>query len=179
MIEEIWKQVPDWPTYEVSNFGNLRNWKGARGKLRFPRYVKGFGRKGYLAFNLSEGNGKRSELWSAHRLVAYMFLPTNDTSLHVAHLDGNKQNNCVSNLKWCSAKENNSHKKTHGTHQARENHPRAKLCESAIFAIKKLYKTGSFSQRDIAKLFNLSQAHTQKIISGKAWTYEKEKNNKK
>lgn len=43
---------------------------------------------------------------SIHRLVATAFIPTDDQSLFVDHLDGDKSNNCVDNLEWVTNKEN-------------------------------------------------------------------------
>ena len=44
-----------------------------------------------------------------HRLVALMFIPTNDTTLDVNHKDGNRANNNYTNLEWCTRSENLKH----------------------------------------------------------------------
>ena len=63
--------------------------------------------RGYKRLSLSI-NGKH-ERWSVHRLVALLFIPNPEQKLQVNHIDGNKENNNVNNLEWCSASENCKH----------------------------------------------------------------------
>lgn len=57
-------------------------------------------------FMISLGGKENNEKWMLHRLVAYCWIPTDNTSLTVNHIDGDKGNNCVENLEWCTRKEN-------------------------------------------------------------------------
>lgn len=63
---------------------------------------------GYLKVSLANGDGS-SEQVSVHRLMAKHFLPNPYDHKYVNHIDGDKTNNSISNLEWCSAKENNYH----------------------------------------------------------------------
>ena len=101
MEKEIWKTIENFPNYEVSNFGNVRNKKNGR------LLKQTIGREGrYLSVYLSN-NGKENTQ-RVHRLVAETFLGKHP-NLIVNHIDGNKTNNRVDNLEWCTVKENNIH----------------------------------------------------------------------
>lgn len=64
---------------------------------------------GYLRTRLTLDNGKRRN-FPVHRLVLTMFSPIkNMTELQVNHKDGDKHNNSLSNLEWCTTQENIAH----------------------------------------------------------------------
>lgn len=100
-MEEIWKDIEEYPNYQVSNFGNIKNKKT-------NRLLKSkLGRDGrYLSVYLC--NNEKENTQRVHRLVAEAFLGK-QPGLMVNHIDGNKLNNRVENLEWCTAKDNNLH----------------------------------------------------------------------
>jgi hypothetical protein len=59
---------------------------------------------GYLKVNLYK-NGKMHQMY-VHRLVAETFIPNPNNYNYIDHIDRDKTNNCITNLRWCSAKEN-------------------------------------------------------------------------
>lgn len=65
-------------------------------------------KKGYLKVDL-RNNNKRFGAF-IHRLVALSFIPNPENKPEVNHKDGNKSNNCVGNLEWCTQIENHRHK---------------------------------------------------------------------
>ena len=86
--------------YYVSSCGRVFGCKGNEMKQTTTN-------RGYRRITLSI-NGKE-ERWSVHRLVALLFIPNPEQKPQVNHIDGNKENNDVSNLEWCTASENNKH----------------------------------------------------------------------
>ena len=91
--------------YQVSNFGRVRslNFDGSgKTKLMHPYKVHG-----YLRIRIFK-NGSCSSV-GVHRLVARAFLPNPKNLTIVNHLDGNKANNIVTNLEWCTQSQNACH----------------------------------------------------------------------
>ena len=116
---EVWNDVPGYEGYyQVSNMGKVRSvpriikiiWNGKEVlkpiKEREIALRKQNG--GYLLANLSVG-GHRKEC-TVHRLVARAFIPNPNNLKEVNHIDGNKQNNDVSNLEWCDRSDNLRHR---------------------------------------------------------------------
>lgn len=98
-MEEIYKQIKDFPMYEASNMGNIRNIKTKR--VLSP-YVSN---TGYKIVCLRK-NGKNYTN-TIHRLVLKTFQPIeNDKKYDVNHIDWDKTNNKLENLEWLKPQEN-------------------------------------------------------------------------
>jgi hypothetical protein len=97
-LNEIWKDIPEFESYyQVSNLGNLKSYKGNKN----GRILKNNNKYGsYLSVFLCINGKKRST--RMHRIVAETFIPNPDNLPEVNHIDGNRQNNEISNLEWCS-----------------------------------------------------------------------------
>lgn len=88
--------------YSVTDDGKVFSHKyGRQVELRQSEH------KGYRRVALSQNN-KRTN-YPVHRLVAEAFIPNPDEKPFVNHIDGNKRNNEVQNLQWCTASENQKH----------------------------------------------------------------------
>lgn len=111
--DEIWKDIPGYEGYyEVSTLGNVRSidrFVKSPTTDRLP--IKGKPKSvctdkyGYLHVCLS----KEHKTWypTVHRLVALAFIPNPDNKPCIDHIDGDKLNNRLENLRWCTVKENN------------------------------------------------------------------------
>lgn len=113
---EIWKDIPNYEGYQVSNLGRIRTHnKTTYTKLHGVRHWKDRILKQKYS---PKDKSYRVELWKdgkhktilVHRIVAVTFLGESlDTKLTVNHKDGNRRNNNINNLEWLTIKENIQH----------------------------------------------------------------------
>ena len=96
-----WRVVAEFPSYEVSDHGEVRNIK--RGNILKPRIDK----NGYytISFKIKEKTVNRT----VHRMVAKAFIQNPENLPEVNHLDGEKLDNRKSNLEWATESENMQH----------------------------------------------------------------------
>ena len=112
-MKEIWKDIPNYVgRYKASNFGriksidmvlsykrhNVETTRIRKGKVLSPAKM----RNGYLRVEMSVNGEHKLNL--VHQLVAQAFIPNPNNYEQVNHIDGNKENNCVSNLESCLGK---------------------------------------------------------------------------
>lgn len=112
---EEWKNIEGYEEiYQVSNYGRIKSlvretpftnrWGQRVTRTRKEIIMKGKVQKnGYLAVVLRNGHSKT---FLVHRLVANAFIPNPENKPQIDHIDGNKQNNYVDNLRWVTAAEN-------------------------------------------------------------------------
>lgn len=99
---EIWKDVLGFEgAYQVSNIGNVRNKKSGR-KLNPSKASTG-----YMMVDLRIGEINKRKNATVHRLVMESFLGYKP--LDVNHIDGNKGNNMITNLEYCTREYNLKH----------------------------------------------------------------------
>jgi hypothetical protein len=106
---EEWKDIDGFEgLYQVSNIGRVRSLNHeTNGKKYIGKVLSTKVTSGYPTVLLS--NGAKKTLCRVHRLVARTFIENPTKLPEVNHLDGNKNNNCVENLEWCTSRENKIH----------------------------------------------------------------------
>lgn len=101
-MSEIWKDVEGYEgLYQVSNKGNVKSFYTNR-NLKPTRH-----NKGYLMVGLTSNHKTKTHF--IHRLVAKAFLENLEQKKEVNHKDGDKTNNHIENLEWCTDVENRLH----------------------------------------------------------------------
>jgi len=110
--QEVWADVKGYEgIYKVSTLGNVKRVGSFRGVNK--SYLNGYyltpvdNGKGYFRIKLTVNN--KSKRVMLHRIIAEAFIPNVNNKPVVNHLDGNKKNNDISNLQWCTQRENCIH----------------------------------------------------------------------
>lgn len=103
----MWKKIGRNPNYSINENGEVRN--DITGRIKKPYTNK---KNGYLIIDLCKDN--KSKKVPIHRLVAEAFIPNPENKPTVDHIDGDRENNSINNLRWATYSENNSRFETIG-----------------------------------------------------------------
>ena len=99
--KEIWKDIEGFPGYQVSTLGRVRNKKTGHIRKLSTDVV------GYKSTTLYCENKPKTV--RVHTLVANAFLGKRPRNYDVNHIDGDKTNNNINNLEYCSRSDNVLH----------------------------------------------------------------------
>lgn len=163
-----WKPVHGYEgLYEISSLGEVRRVprkvKCANGTVRNlrRRLLKvSLGSDGYLKIGLTK-KGTRKTL-HVHALVLRSFVGKRPVDKEVRHLDGDKTNNVLSNLRYGTKEENEADKRSHG------NLP-SSLNPAQVRRVRDLYLQGTYTQKVLARKFGVSEDTIHNIVKGKSW----------
>jgi hypothetical protein len=165
------KTIPGYENYECDIFGNV--WSLNYNKTKKRRKLKAaIDRNGYLYLNLCKNNKRRTQ--RVHRLVMLTFCGASD--LQVNHIDGNKKNNNLLNLEYCTSSENILHAFRIGLKKMPkgENHPSNKLTKKEVIEIKTaLLKPYWGINSDLGRKYRVNPATIRSIKSGRTWAHVK------
>lgn len=152
--------------YFVDKEGNLYTDYGKKKMNNTVQY------KGYIRNGLSLVNNTTKRFFR-HRLVLSAYKPVeNMNELQVNHIDGNKLNNKLNNLEWCSCKENIQHACENDliSHQIGETNPFHKLTEKEVLEIIDDLKNHiPYSQ--LTEKYNCSKSTISSIKNHRNWSY--------
>lgn len=158
--KEIFRIIPGYKRYSISNLGRLKLIDGSISKSK-PRS------DGYIRLTIYNDDGKMKDV-SFHILVARTWIENKENKPYVNHIDGIRSNNRVSNLEWVTPSEN-CYKRT--VHPKVTTAIKAAQCDPETGEIIKLWPTA----RDAAEHFGCDANSiraawkTDKIVSGYKW----------
>lgn len=157
-----WKKINGYPRYSVSSLGEVRNDDTGA----FLKAVKA--KNGYLRLMLTPGRVNKS----VHRLVAEAFIPNPNNKPYINHINGDKTDNRVDNLEWCTQSENMQHaKETLGwkpTIFPNTQKASVRACSKPVLCVENgnVYQ----SLREAARNTKAMQAHISECLRGKRHT---------
>jgi len=187
-MKEIWKEVDGFNgRYVVSNLGRVKSFvkNKKQGEILKPGQAKKYP---MLILYKKEALTKRQPRL-VHRLVAKAFIPNDQNKPHINHIDGSRDNNCTSNLEWCTHKENMRHARACGAfsspkdwkHEKGEERYNAKMTKAKVKLMREMYAwsveqsantySKVFPMAWLAKCFGMSKTTTQCIIRGVTWKH--------
>lgn len=174
-MEEIWKDIPNYEgLYQVSNLGRVKSLSRFRkcknnGLALFKERVmkNRTDKKGYSIINLSKDSKKTTK--KVHRLVILAF--KGYSKLQVNHINGDKSDNRLENLEYCTNAENVQHAFDIGLNKGRkgEAHHNVKLTRADAERIK--YGHQGLNQKEIANIYGINKMQVSRIRSGKRWRH--------
>lgn len=181
-VEEAWKPAHGLNGYEVSNMGRVRSvtrhvadGKGhqrfLRGKDLSPRQDG----KGYHQVCLCQEGTRYTK--KVHILVLEAFVGPKPEGKETRHLNGDRHDNRLSNLKWGTRAENAADRTRHGS-QTGEKNGRAKLTSLKVRVIRMAFRKGTKSQRMLAEKYGVSSTTISRVIRGENWAHVPRKSNK-
>ena len=184
MNNEVWKSVPGFEGYyEASNIGRIRTVDrigktcyGADRKLNGKLVAQNSGKKGYLRVS-SRIHG----VMLVHRLVALTWIQNPDALPVINHIDGNKENNRIENLEWCTQSYNMKHAHRNGLAKGMvllkgDKSIAAKLTERKVANIKFRLLHGDRAV-DLAKEYGVNKNTIAELKAGRSWSHVNADNN--
>ena len=102
-----WKILKENENYSINKKGEIKN--NITKKILSPSINKD---SGYYQIDLWKNN--KSKKYTLHRLIASNFIPNLEDKPTIDHIDGNRLNNDISNLRWATYSEQNSRFNTFG-----------------------------------------------------------------
>ena len=178
MSSSNFKVIPNYSKYAVDIYGNIYSLNyNKTGKIKIMKQNKN--RYGYMQVQLYNDN-KKPKLLSVHRIVAISFIPFVEGKIYINHIDGNKSNNYVSNLKWCNLSENTKHSydeiKTQSYQRLSEIGKKAainlrKFTKEQINDIRHKHNIKHISFRKLAKEYNCGKTVIERIVNNITYAY--------
>lgn len=181
--DELWKRFSLLgmlleEVYEVSSFGKVRHYNTKIKEWVLLKTINQF-KDGsgfiYVTNFKREKGSTRRVTESVHRLVAQNFIaPAQNQQKFVIHIDYDKMNNHVSNLKWVTRAELNIHNNNNPKVKSARNNrignvTHAKLNETEVIRLKKRLAIGGEPLYKVARDFGITHTQLNRIRKGENW----------
>ena len=177
--DEIWKDVVGFEgRYSVSNYGRVANTKPYTKRTMRNKKLKSNKRLDILIPDISRTylhvklySNYRMKHFYLHRLVATAFIPNPENKSHINHIDCNKFNNYISNLEWCTHKENMEHSSKNGMVCNGEGRPNHVLTEEDVRSIRRESIPWVVTNSMLGDKYKVTPSLICMIVSKKRWKH--------
>ncbi len=166
--EVEYREVEGFPGYRVNAAGDLQSCRNHHGIItgEWHKINPSPNKDGYCQVNLwCLGNPKCRRI---HTLVLTAFAGPCPEGMQACHIDGNRQNNRIENLRWGTIQENIDDRERHGNTARGERHGNAKLNRELVEEAKRLRLAG-WTFIKIARHVKISKRQVMRVIKGEAW----------
>lgn len=154
------KNIPNFENYACDVFGNIYS---LRRKLKLKQMTP---KNGYKVVTLFNDNGQSQH--KVHLIVLRTFVGSRKRGMIARHLDGDKTNNALANLRWGTPKQNCEDRDRHNRTYSGFNHHKAKMTEMKLHEFYKLMRIG-LTLSELAKHFGISKSQAHVISKGLNW----------
>ena len=182
MIRNLWNE--DWKDiqfdekisekvkFRISNYGRIIKYSKDKQVLKKKTYING-----YETISLRQKLNNKTTSRYVHKLVAQHFLEKeNEDQVYVIHLNYDKEDNTVNNLKWATKREKELHQFNNPNWESvvkKRSRNIGKLTEGKVKIIKRQLKNNRTRITMIAKRFGVSDMQIHRIKSGENWSHVK------
>lgn len=166
-MEEEFRDIEDYlGLYQISNKGRVKSLK--RPWVKTDNILNPHvGSNGYQEVGLSKGSPRIQENHRIHRLVACHFLIKEKGKDSINHIDGDKDNNSVENLEWCTRSYNTSHAWNSGLiDQKGAGSILSKLTTEDVLYIR---KNKGLNRKSLAKKYGVCRQTIDNVINHKTY----------
>ncbi len=195
-MKEIWKDIEEYEgLYQISNLGRVKRILFINNIISKPEnriLSNKLDNLGYVQVTLCK-NGTR-KYKRIHRLAAKAFLPNPNNLPCVNHKDGDKNNNRIDNLEWCTHSYNTKHALSNGLIDANkikkarqknikkaqeishlqnvgETNCKSVLREKEVLEIRKIYSERKMTQKQLAQQYGVHKDTISRIIHRETWKH--------
>lgn len=176
-VEELWADIPEYEgLYQASSLGRVKSLAREVLAYNFPAKrmvmksvaekvlsLKKYG-KDYLGVHLYK-NGVDSKFY-VQRVILSAFKGKNPEGMVACHINGNRKDNRIENLRWDTPKNNEADKLIHGTRCFGEKHGNSKFSNEQVFWIR-----SGVTYEEVSKKIDISRGQYRNIVNGVAWPH--------
>lgn len=176
--QEKWKDISEFPGYQVSNLGKVRSfWNSTGGIIKSSFIDKTYillrpktKKSGHREVRLKINGEKKYKDFCVHRLVLVAFVGPCPEKMECCHNNGDAGDNRLVNLRWDTHSNNCKDAVAHGTAHRGEANGNSILTLKNVTEIRK-FDYSKATHKEIAKIFNVSSSTIKDVVNGRTWFY--------